>query len=437
MQEAAGRDFFENIRRTVKISYFVTSIVPLALLVYFTIKYAYPYLTKGDLTGLPIHILALLLLALLISILGLFLSMRATNTSILSLQNLYERLNSVVDVTKQFRETLYLDILLESIVKSAMHLNAAESGSLLLYDETGSLKFKVLVGERGEKIKDRVVKRGEGITGWVAETGQSAIINDVNTDKRFNPDIDRESGFKTRSIMCTPLIYNSEVIGVVEVLNKKNGIFTKEDEKLLYSLSDQAAISIAQSRISETQHSDIIHITEILLGAQDYHSPLKKGHARRVARYANLIGKKMGLSEASLKNLYHACLFHDIGLLKIDINNQAIEEEYMKHSQLGYEMIEPVSIWSEAAEIILSHHERYDGTGYPMKKKGEEIPLGARIISVADIFDVITSRHSYKEQVVDYDAAINEIDTNSGTQFDPAVVKAFKTSIKDTDLISD
>lgn len=430
------KNFFENIRRTVKTSYFIASIVPLALLAYFSVKYIYPYLTKGDLAELPLHIGILLLLALIVSVLGLSLSTRATNASISSLQELYAKLNSLVEVTKQFRETLYLDILLESIVKSAMHLNSTESGALLLYDEADNLKFKVAVGERSEIIKDRIVKRGEGISGWVAETGESAIINDVTEDKRFNPQFDRESGFKTRSIMCVPLIHNKAVIGVIEVLNKKRDVFTNEDEKLLYSLADQAAISIVQSRVLESRHSDIIHITEILVGAQDYHSPQKKGHARRVTRYANLIGKNMGLSEVDLKNLYYGCLFHDIGLLKIGISDQVKKEKYMQHPQLGYEMIKPIALWGEVAEFILNHHERYDGTGYPLAKKGEEIPLGARILSVANTFDVLTSEYTYKEQV-DYNAAINEIGANSGTQFDPVVVKAFKASIKDTDLISD
>jgi HD-GYP domain-containing protein (c-di-GMP phosphodiesterase class II) len=144
----------------------------------------------------------------------------------------------------------------------------------------------------------------------------------------------------------------------------------------------------------------------------------------------------MGLSEAELKNLYYASLFHDIGFLKISKDSQKDKGQFIKHSQIGYEMIKPVSLWREAAEFILSHHERYDGTGYPSGKKGEEILLGARILSVADTFDVITSRHSYQEKV-DYVAAIHEIEKNSGTQFDPEVVKAFKTAVKDSDLISE
>ncbi|MEF9475618.1 MAG: GAF domain-containing protein [Candidatus Mariimomonas ferrooxydans] len=440
MRQHIGEDFFQNIRRTVKISYFVGSIIPLGILVYLTIKYIYPYLTMGTGEGLPIHLIVLLLLSLVVSILGLVLSTRATNASVSSLQDLYSKLNTLVDITKQFRETLYIDILLENIVKSAIHLNSAETGSILLFDESGDLRFKVLIGQRGQKIKDRVVKRGEGISGWVAETGKSAIVNDVAKNKLFNPAFDKESGFKTRSIMCVPLVHNKEVIGVIEVLNRRIGVFTDDDEKLLYSLADQAAISISQSRVFESRHSDIIHITEILIRAQDYIRE-KRGHARRVANYANVIGKHMGLSEPDLKNLYYAALFHDIGFLKIEVEDpwnceKWEKEKYIQsHPQLGYDMIRPISLWRDAADIILSHHERHDGNGYPSKKKGEDIPVTAKVLSVADTFDVLTSKYSYKSRV-DYSTAISEITAYSGKQFDPDVVKAFEESIRDEDLVS-
>lgn len=426
------RKFFEQIRRYVKISYFVSSIIPLAILVYFSLKYIYP---KFEFE-LPINIGVILFLAVVISILGLFLLTRTTNASLSSLEDIYEKLNSLIEITKQFRQTLYIDILLENIVKAAMHLNSTTAASLLLYDDSGNLRFKVILGEQSQRIKDRIVKRGEGIAGLVADTGKPILINDVTQDSRYNSDFDKETGFKTKSIMCAPLIYDNNIIGVIEVLNKKDGNFNEEDMVLLHSLADQAAISITQSRVHEAQHSDIIHIAEILVGTQDYHNPDKKGHARRVASYANLIGRHMGLSENELKKLYYASLLHDIGLLKIDISEHWKKEKNMQHPQLGYDMIKGISLWEESAEIIHSHHERYDGTGYPVGKKGEEISLSARILSVAEVFDMLTNTHSYKKKV-DYNTAVKEIEVNSGSQFDPMVVKAFKSSIKDYDLISE
>jgi len=118
--KSSEKTFFENIRRSIKISYFIASIIPLSILVYFTIKYVYPYIAKSEEGIVPSAIGITLLLALILSILGLTLSSRATNASISSLQIYISNLISLVDVTKHFRDTLYLDILLNSIVKSAM-----------------------------------------------------------------------------------------------------------------------------------------------------------------------------------------------------------------------------------------------------------------------------------------------------------------------------
>ena len=134
MQYLEGRDSFDNIRRSVKISHFVASIIPLALLVYFAIKYVYPYVTAGDASRTPLNIGILLVLAVVVSVLGLILSTKATNSSIESAQDLNSQLNSLSEITKQFRETLHLDILLNKVMDAAATFTAAESGSLLLYD---------------------------------------------------------------------------------------------------------------------------------------------------------------------------------------------------------------------------------------------------------------------------------------------------------------
>lgn len=427
------KNFFENIRRSIKISYFIASIIPLSILVYFSIQYMYPYLNKSEEGTFPSAIWITILLALVLSILGLALSSKATNASISSLQNLYLKLNSLVDVTKHFRDTLYVDTLLDSVVKSAVELLKAEAGSLLLYDEKGDLRFKVIHGEISQNLKDRAVLPGEGITGWVARMGKPAVVNNVSKDLRFDPGFDKECGFITKSILSVPLIYENKIIGVLEVLNKIEGEFDDNDEKVLFSLADQAAISIAQSRFHESQHSDMIQITEILIGALDYHIPEKKGHSRRVARYANAIGKKLGLSEEELKQLYYASLLHDIGLLRFDLSEYWGMKKFELHPIYGFEMIRPISLWEEVAPLVFSSHERYDGKGYPHGKSGEDIPPGSRIIFVASTFDVLTSEYSYKKPL-SFEEAVKEIESNSGTQFDPKVVEAFKFAITPKDV---
>ncbi len=428
-----GKGYISNFRRYIKISFFVSSIIPLALIVFLVDKYAFPHLTFA----IQLYIEAVLFLAVVFSVLGLSLLTKTTNTSISSLQDFHLKLSVLFENIKQFRGTTYPDVLLEDIVKDAVDLTYAEAGSLLL-DEADILRVKVAVGYFSEAMKGGFVKKGEGVLGLVLETGEPVIINDVTKDKRYKMALDDEAGIYKRSLICVPLIYGNQIIGVIEVLNKMEGVFTEEDEKLLFALADQAAISIMQSRLIENQQSDIMQMVEVLIEAQDLFIPNKCGHPQRVARYSDLIGKEMGLSKAELKNLHYASLLHDVGFIKIAQLKTSPKESwdkelYLKHPQLGYEMIKPISLLKDAAELILYHHERFDGTGY-LGKKEKQIPFGARILFVAETLDVLTSKDSYREQV-DYSSAITEIEANSGTQFDPEVVKALKSSIKDTDLL--
>jgi HD-GYP domain-containing protein (c-di-GMP phosphodiesterase class II) len=432
MKISRNRDSFENIARYVKISFFVSSVIPLTLLVYISHKYFFPEFE------LPLNIIIFLILAVLISVLGLFLLTETTKASLLKLKDLHARLESLIKLTKQMRTTSYPDVLLRDIVQSAKRLFIAETASLLLYDEKENLRLKVILGGKEQTLKDMIVTRGKGFSGWSADTGNPVCVNDAKKDARSDPELDNMSGMETRSILCAPLIHGDKTIGVIEVINKSRGTFTHEDEKLLISLADQAALSIWQSKVSDNQKSDNIHITEIFINAQDSHSPEKRGHVRRVAQYANLIGKQMGISETELRNLYHASLLHDIGFLNIDTCMQRdtkpwSKDRFIRHPQLGFDMIRSVSLWRDAAPIIQQHHERFDGNGYPIKKKGSDILLGARILFVAEVFDVITSKSSYRASL-DFHEAIGEIEANAGTQFDPDVVKAFKSAIKDSDL---
>lgn len=432
MKNDAGKTLFIEINRYVKISYFISSIIPLSLLTFITMRYVYPNL------GFSYYFLVLLALSTIVSLLGLILLSRTTNKSIASIQSLYGGLYSLNDISKQFRKTYHLDILIESIVTSAKEITASEKASLLLVYETGDLRFSVLSGETGQKLKSIAARKNEGFSGWVAETREPVMVNDVSQDSRYNPDLDRKTGFKTRSVLCIPIINNEEFIGVIEVLNKKNGLFLDQDMLLLSSLADHAAVSIAHTRVYEKQHSDIMHLADFLVKAQDNHCPDKLGHVKRVAHYTNIIGRQMGLSEQDLKDLYYASIFHDVGFILIPSchSDEAIRlnEIYKQHPKLGYEIIKPINAWSKAADLILMHHERYDGKGYPFGKKHNEIPLGARILFLAEVFDIITSQISYKEIAIEYDQAVIEIEANSGTQFDPTVVDAFKTSIKNTEM---
>jgi len=156
------------------------------------------------------------------------------------------------------------------------------------------------------------------------------------------------------------------------------------------------------------------------------------GHSKRVTAYAVTIARKMGLLKEEINVIARAAFLHDIGKIAIpdDILGKPgkLTDEEMgmmkEHCYLGYKTVSRIPFLAEAADIVYSHHERYDGTGYPRGLKGKEIPLGARLVAVANILDSITSDLSYRPAQT-FEAARKEIELWSGRQFDPIIVKTF------------
>jgi HD-GYP domain-containing protein (c-di-GMP phosphodiesterase class II) len=218
------------------------------------------------------------------------------------------------------------------------------------------------------------------------------------------------------------------VIGVIELMNRKENFYGQRDEEIIAYLADQAAISFTRARFYEDQKNYEIHITDILLDAIDHHIPEKTGHSKRVATYSNIIAKAIHMSEEERKRLYFACLLHDVGFLKIKAEDSVKREYFLRHPVIGYDMISQINFYADIAPFILHHHERYDGIGYPAKLKGEAIPLEARIIAIADAFDVMVSTTSYKVSFT-FDSAVEELKRNAGTQFDFWLVEVFVNNI--------
>ncbi len=368
-------------------------------------------------------------IVLFLSVIGLGYLIRISRQVFRIIYDYGNRLERILNITRDLREEIYGDILLEKIMDHALSITQSEAGSILLLD-SDSLTFKVVKGEKARQLIGTSVEKGKGITGWVAATGKPVRLANAANDERFNPEVDSMTGYETKSILCVPLITRSTVIGVLELLNKSGGFSYRErDEEIITYLAEQAAISITKTKFIEDQKNYEIHLTEMLLEAIDFQIPEKKGHSRRVARYSNIMAKGLNMSEAEKKRLYLASLLHDVGFLKINADENFKKEEYTRHPTVGYEMIKPINFYAEIAPFILYHHERYDGYGYPSKLSGEAIPLEARIIAIAEAFDAMISLTSYRVPMSFHDA-INELKQKSGTQFDQELVEIFAANIE-------
>ena len=184
----------------------------------------------------------------------------------------------------------------------------------------------------------------------------------------------------------------------------------------------------------EKAYLDTIGILRYTVEAKD---PYTRGHSDRVSEYSVLIGTKMGLDEDTLHLLKIGGLFHDIG--KIGIPDSILlketkldDEEYSQiknHPAIGAHILGDAEIFKDIIPIVLHHHERFDGKGYPKGLKGEQIPLAARIAAVADTFDAMTSKRTYRD-ALPLETVIAEIEKCSGTQFDPKIASVFLDILK-------
>lgn len=373
----------------------------------------------------PSQVVVIACILLLISFAGLTMSTVLSRMTLRILEDYGSRLARMLNITKDLREEVHSDILLEKVMDHAMALTQSEAGSILLFEDNHRLTFRIVRGEKSGELLGTSIEAGIGITGWVAENGTPVRIADVTKDSRFNPEIDAKTGFTTKTMLCAPLRTREGVLGVLELMNIKGGHpYRDRDEEIISCLAEQAAISIIKTKFYEDQKNYEIHLTEMLLEAIDYQIAEKRGHSRRVARYSNIIATALGMSEEQKKKLYFASLLHDVGFLKMDIEEAYSKDVFMQHPVIGYEMIKPVNFYADIAPLILHHHERYDGHGYPAQLKGDEIPLGARIIAIAESFDAMVSSLSYKVPV-GFEEAVTELRRKAGSQFDPVLVDVF------------
>jgi len=344
------------------------------------------------------------------------------------------QLATLMELSTILNSTLERREVLKRAMEAATRLMGCEVGSLLLVDEeTQELVFEVALGEKGDQVREIRLKMGEGIAGWVAQKGETALVPDVTQDPRFSRRADEKSHFVTRNILCVPVRSKGKVIGVLQAINKLHGgPFLPEDIGLFESLANQVAIAIENANLYEEIRKTFLSTAEALADAIEKRDPYTGGHTKRVQEYCMAIGHQLSLGPRELENLRLAAILHDVGKIGIDdaiLKKQQPLEEHefalmMEHPRLGAEIMGHIKQLREVVPGIRHHQERRDGTGYPDRLHDEEIPLLARIIAVADTFDAITTDRPYRKALSD-EAALEEIKRGVETQFDGGIVEAF------------
>jgi len=377
-----------------------------------------------------------------------------TNSDLLLLQTLSSQISSAIENARLYNKmqqkivemtmlqnvgqvinsTLDLSEVLKLVLDQILNIFDADMGSLMLWDD--KCECLRITEQRGlDTLYSSQIsfKRGEGVAGKVFESGRGVLVENSLKDeiyKKFGDDSEKIE----KTLMCVPIAIKGEVKGVLscEKMLDHTGPFTKENLDLMTTISTQASVAIENANLYNDLLDLYLHTIQSLAAAIDAKDSYTHGHSRRVMYFSIAIAEAMGFSGDELNTLRHTALLHDVG--KIGISESILQkpgkltdEEFdniRSHPVVGSHILESIDFLKDVRMQMKHHHEKYDGTGYPDGLKGEEIPLGARIIAVADTYDAMTSTRSYRKGLK-HEVAVEEIKRCSGTQFDPKVVEAF------------
>jgi len=283
---------------------------------------------------------------------------------------------------------------------------------ILVLDATKKYSvFKCLISNRKKYIVDRKADISNRIAKRIIKT---------------------TSSIKNERLLAMPLVVE-DIIGVIIIKRNKNDApFDNFDQELLTTVVEQAIIGLRNLQLYEEQQRIVLGSIKALASLLDMRVPQEYTHSPYFSRLVVAIAHQMHLDEKQVESLKFASLLHDAG--KVDIPLEILTKttkltprEYRiikRHPVKGAQILRPLQILRPVVPIIMHHHEKYDGTGYPSKLKKGQIPQGARIMAVADAFEAMVYGRPYRERM-DINSALKEIKKKSGTQFDPKVVEAF------------
>lgn len=340
-----------------------------------------------------------------------------------------KRLNSLTATSTQLAGSLDVDRISALVVEALVEQVQASASSLVLVDR-----------ETGEPIFAR--QDGAGVNlDWflkaVAEQNKPLLLHARDDDEAVPLSDQLEAWQQVRSRICAPLHIADLVAGALAA--QRDERFTHEDLNLLTTLANMASKAIESAQAHQQLRDSYLRTLRALnrsLGVRDDYTAM---HGEEVTRMALLIAERMEVAESALEALRDYGPLHDIG--KIGLSDDILKKptpltegeshRAQQHVITGQSIMQPLDPGSDALSMIRNHHERWDGRGYPDRLRGEEIPLLARIMAVADAYHAIISERPYRSAAAP-EAAIRELRDNAGTQFDPAIVEVAAAILKES-----
>ena len=401
--------FSQRLDRTTFTAYFLGAVVPLLALGFVVNRYVIPTIPeKGQLIGM----IALVSSIAVLSLLSFLVLRKTTHSTLARIDSDNRRLAALLGASTSLTASEYASDIAATSVACAVELTGAQAAYLLVRGKDPETPAELF-----ESAGTDLDKLFQSIGGRIVELAELAMSSG-------RPAIKNGSGNRG-GIVVLPLAGESSWLGAIAVVHA-NSATELEGSKMdaLTTLAGLTSVAMRNADLRDSQRNFFSHMTEILVTALDVHLDYNNGHGTRVAQTANRVGRALNLDDNRLQNLHFASLLHDIGMLKFDKSVPKGDKICQKHAEIGYRMLARIRLWEDVAPIVHSHHERYDGTGYPQGLAGEEISLEARIITLCDAFDAMTSNSSYKA-AMSFEEAVEEVRSCTGTQFDPRVSQAF------------
>jgi len=415
---------------------------------------------------LGVFLAAGLLGVLLISLYASHLQVREFNSAIVNLRDsndkLIEQINTnynnalfINEIGQALSKQMEIDGILSNVIRKFEQRLDFDRGMIwLVSTDRTRLNFCTGFGYSEDLIEIlnntsfRVRSDSRGIFIISLRERKPFLINNIDEIKdELSPrSLEFARQMKTKSFICCPIIYEDDALGIIAVDNlQTKRLLLQSDISLIMGVAQEIAISLHNAALIQSKLEQFRSILHTLAASIDARDPLTAGHSERVTEYAVGISEEMGMPKDFCEMIRVAALLHDYGKIgvcdsilkkngKLEPEERQEIEKHAEKTRIILEQIRFEGLYRQVPEIAGCHHEKYDGSGYPKGLRGMEIPLGARILAVADVFEAITSKRHYRDPMP-MGQALEILNHERGIHFDSDVVDAFLKYLQRKEMV--